>query len=243
MTLADTTSRTTFDAVAAEYYDATRHPTCANFRAASQILLTRWSSVFEGYPEICEVGAGKSLVAESLSTKQPRLENLMLTDESVTMLNYSKPFVIRGARLNVARAENLPVRPRSIDVLVSCLGDPYNGFRFWREVARVLSPKGRVLFTSPSYEWALAYRGQSNNTVPGFAEFELVDGTRMELPSYILSQDQQIRLLRECGIAVIERLTVRADELGDQFLSRKLLIPGNSGLPVVWGCLAALEHS
>lgn len=66
--------QSTFDVVAPEYYDPVRHPTCGNFRRASEILLAKWLSKFEGIREVCEVGAGKSVVAELLLKKQPHSE-------------------------------------------------------------------------------------------------------------------------------------------------------------------------
>jgi ubiquinone/menaquinone biosynthesis C-methylase UbiE len=230
--------QSTFDVVAAEYYDPVRHPTCANFRCASQILLSKWLSNFKEIREVCEVGAGKSVVAELLLKKQPRLDNLILVDESAAMLSYSQHFASRGARLQVTRAEHLPSDSNTIDILISCLGDPYNYPVFWKEVQRVLPATGAVFFTSPSYEWAVAYRGRCDNHLPQFAEFELTGEDRVMLPSYILPEDQQIAMMRECGLTVTETSAVCLRDLEGQSISPKLLNVDGLEAAVVTGYVA-----
>src|SRR5438132_3045781 len=99
-----------YEEIASEYYDRTRHPTCANFREASARILRVWLrrlSVERG--QVCEVGAGDSLLAELLleAGKEPR--GVIISDPSPSMLEFSKKWVNRGAELSLNRAEMLPV--------------------------------------------------------------------------------------------------------------------------------------
>src|SRR5580658_7644900 len=96
-----------YEDVAAEYYDSERHPTCANFRGASRLLLRTWL-VGKRNTRLCEIGAGKSVVAEILSDLGYPLGHVTLVDDSPSMLGYSKHWIRDGAKLELGSSSHLP---------------------------------------------------------------------------------------------------------------------------------------
>src|SRR2546422_8630346 len=140
----------TYDEVASEYYNQHRHPTCANFRDATAQVLEDWlapRSQWNGW--ICEVGAGKSLLAHILSAAGRKLSHLVILDASRRMLAYSSPWKQKGANLMLGRANALPLRDSSITLLAAPVSDPFNEPRFWSEADRVLHSGATAVFTTP----------------------------------------------------------------------------------------------
>jgi len=126
----------TYEEIAPEYYDSDRHPTCANFRAAShQSLLKFLRSADVNGKIVCEVGPGKSLLAEVLAELDCRPAEIILIDLSPSMLRYSAQSGSRQKHAIIGDGRILPLRGRSIDLLVSSLGDPYNEISFGRKQA------------------------------------------------------------------------------------------------------------
>jgi SAM-dependent methyltransferase len=233
------TIASSYELVAMEYYDPERHPTCANFREASRIVLRRMPSLVSGHLNICEVGPGKSLLAEVLAQTNGNVASLTLVDESPSMLRYSEAWRNLGVELRVASAFVLPFTPGTFDLVVSCLGDPYNSTTFWREVYRVLRPHGKCLFTTPSWEWAKAFREDADAVSMHSSAFELADGTRVLLPSHIYSEQDQIELMRSAGLAVSVVTHVSIGDLAGQKLSPKLVLTRGTDANVVTGYVGA----
>src|SRR5947207_2274412 len=89
-----------YDDVAAEYYDPVRHPTCANFREASDYLLDQWWAEYQiGESAIFEVGPGRSAAAEQMLKRGAHLNQLTLVDSSSAMLAYSGKWRAYGSHL------------------------------------------------------------------------------------------------------------------------------------------------
>jgi len=228
------TNVSSYEDVSTEYYDSVLHPTCANFREASKHLISEW---FQRSPliqsSVCEIGAGKSLVAELLLERQ-YLQNLLLVfDSSQGMLGYSKEFLDPFTRLALAEASNLPIPSESMNLAVSSLGDPYNYSAVWNEVYRVLKPGALWYFTTPAYDWSIAYRAQS-----GFfdlAAFELRDGQDALLPSFIYPRDEQLTLFENSGFLVREYAAVTASALTSNRISPKLLLNRGPNAIIVEG--------
>jgi SAM-dependent methyltransferase len=107
----------------------------------------------------------------------------------------------------VSDAEQLSIRTASVDAILASLGDPYNTAAFWRECSRVLRPGGRVFFTTPSFEWAQAFR-EETEAPPMAAEFELVDGRALFVPSFVRSPTEQAALIRSAGLDVEKEVHV-----------------------------------
>ncbi len=225
----------TYEDVASEYYDAHRHPTCANFREASCSLLDQWLRTFSfGSGWVCEVGAGKSLLAELLAARGRSLSRVVLIDSSPGMLAYSKRWCALGASLALATVEMLPLVSESVELLVASVGDPYNEVAFWKEVRRVLQPRGVSLFTTPSYEWASAFRIAAANGLRK-ADFELSDGRCIQVPSLIYPEVVQIELFEQSRLVVSEIAQVPRAALRSTRVSPKLLVSQDANAPVISG--------
>lgn len=218
----------TYEDIAQEYYDSIRHPTCANFYEASVYLLNLWLKhlhVNNGW--LCEVGSGKSLLAEKLNKQNMALDHLILVDSSPSMLKYSNQWASKGTQLILGDAVKLPFASGSLALLVSSLGDPYNEYNecsFWEEVYRVLRPGGISLFTTPSFDWASEYRDEDYMMQ---AEFKLLNGRKVWVPSWIYPKDRQLKIFRDSGLLVKEVSQVSRSALMSEPISPKLLIGEN----------------
>lgn len=229
---------TSYEVVAGEYYSAERHPTCANFREASRMLFRRWLGSVRDESPVCEVGAGKSIVAELLAEANRSLSALTLTDESELMLDYSRTWGSVGVKFRISSGFALPFTRSSFDVVVSCLGDPYNTVPFWTEVHRVLRSNGTCFFTTPSWEWAKAFRNVGDVKSMHTSVFELADGSEISLPSYIYPEEEQVLLVESVGFAVSEISHVVIADLAGLRLSSKLLAGRGPDANVVTGFIA-----
>jgi len=229
---------TTYETLATEYYDAIRHPTCANFREASGQVLSQWLDELPlGKGWLCEVGPGKSMLAELVNGRTYAMGRLVLVDSSLSMLAHSKKWAALGANLILGDATMLPVPSGSLELLVSSLGDPYNDIRFWKEASRVLRHNGFCLFTTPSYDWASTFRGNADRETITWAQFELSDGRRVRVPSYICPVDEQIKAVVENGLSVVRVVHIPATALKLTHLSPKLLLGRGLTATVVTGYL------
>jgi len=218
VTAAPQASISTYELLAAEYYDVLRHPTCANFRDASRGLLRRL------VPDVrpastCEVGCGDSLLAELLAARRRDLMGLLLTDAHPSMLEYSRRWAPAGAELAVARATSLPVADAALELVVASLADPYDDDDLWSEMRRVLGPGGSCIVTTPSSAWATRFRTAGDP--PDTARFELADGGSVLVRSQIRPVAQQRELIERHDLTVTSVAELALDELA-QPISRKL---------------------
>lgn len=230
----------TYQDLAAEYYDPHRHPTCANFRQASSRLVEAWLHtlpISEGW--LCEIGSGMSILAELLSTRDALLPRLLLVDSAPSMLQYSKRWSMSGAHLLLGSAFALPIASGSTQLLVSSLGDPYNATPFWKEACRILRPGGFFVFTTPSHDWASTFRAGKEIEV---AEFELSEGRRVRVPSWIYSRDEQAGMFEQHGLVPKQLAEVPIAELQSERLSPKLLHLPGANASVVTGYLLVKRH-
>ncbi len=222
-----------YEEIAAEYYDPNRHPTAANFRAASRLVLEKLiPSLVTLSSAVVEVGCGSSLLMEVLTSASISVGTVTLVDSSPTMLAYSERWRRQGVRLLVADAEDLPLVDACADMVVSVLGDPYNTPRFWAEASRILRADGHVLYTTPSHAWSVAYRGGS-----GSAVFDRLEGDDLELPSIVLSPDAQRHVIEASGLRLERQEDVALRDLADP-ISPKLRVLTSSAAPVVTAYLA-----
>jgi SAM-dependent methyltransferase len=213
----------TYAAVASEYYDAARHPTCANFREASSLYIRpRLFRVFEPASLVCEVGTGKSLVAELYEGSDLHPRQLILTDIAADMLEHSRHWAKADVTLCVSDARTLPFGDNQFELLVSSLGDPYNDRTFWSETARVLKRGGHCFFTTPAYDWATTFRSHGDVGDFTVAEFETRSGRSVRVPSLILHPHKQIEMIEQSGLCVIECVSVPIEHLKGLDLSPKL---------------------
>jgi SAM-dependent methyltransferase len=194
--------------IAPEYYNAERHPTCANFRAASALFVRRALRQLEMGRNVVDVGAGCSLAAELLIEMNRSMANLVLLDGSIEMLAHSVQFMGFGARGIVGDARRLPFGSATTSLVIVSLGDPFNTEMFWNETARCLRPGGACVFTTPSYEWACSFRRSSRHEREGYALFELINGQSVYVPSIVHSPPQQAGIIERSGLAVTETMTI-----------------------------------
>lgn len=225
-----------YDEVAAEYYDGTRHPTCQNFNALSRRYITGVLGRLGNVPRIVEVGCGESSVAPWLQSQGQPLNGLLLLDASQRMLEYSRKWEAAGATLRIGNAHASGEESASASLVVAGLGDPYNTPELWEEIGRILAPAGHVVFTTPSFDWALQYRKQEGSA-PDQATFQLRDGRTVTLPSHILSLDMQVHDIHEAGLTVINFDALGIEALGNTSISPKIASVGEL-TPIVWGFLA-----
>ncbi len=230
----------TYEDLASEYYDPIRHPTCANFREGSKYILRKsFEKLLSKDCWLCEVGAGKSLIAELLVKDNVALDRLIITDLSASMLTHSKQWSNVGAYILTADATNLPFASRSLEIVVSSLGDPYNTHALWKEIFRVLKPGGMFFFTTPSYEWAVSFRGTNSGEPFMLAEFELLDAKHIWVPSWIYSTDEQLEIIENEGFLVQEVVNALICDLKNGNLSPKLLSKDGSDKSIVTGYVSA----
>jgi ubiquinone/menaquinone biosynthesis C-methylase UbiE len=228
-----TQPRDAFAILSAEYYDASKHPTCANFREASGQILRAWLNWLVAPTSIvCELGAGKSLVADVLTSASQPLSHLLITDASIAMLTHSKPAHAHGARLVVAEARAIPLRDECCAAVVSVLGDPYNEQLAWNDAYRVLQVGGHLVFTTPSIEWATEYRRTAHDPLNS-AVFELQNGATAAIPSFVLSESDQLAMFERSGFEMERLSRVTVSQLQRTPLSRKLSHGGSMTSPIV----------
>ncbi len=228
-------SENSYERLAAEYYDPILHPTCANFRTASAVVLAHWLlDVCTRTARLVEVGAGKSLLLEYLVEHGCRVQSVLVTDSSPKMLEHSRGLGLEPTQFLIAPAYRIPVPDGSVSALVASLGDPYNTNTFWAEAHRVLEPNGHVIFTTPSWEWSSTFRQANEGQI---AEFVMSDGTRVDVPSLILSLHEQEALIESTGLELVNEFSVTANDLGSHIISPKLAIPRDGHQPIVRGFL------
>jgi SAM-dependent methyltransferase len=200
-----------YTALASEYYDRTRHPTCADFRWASDRLLDRLM------PErpagsLCDVGAGDSALAAWLVRHGRDVAGIYLFDASSEMLAHSARWIARGATAEVACAESLPIADGGADLVVASLADPYDTASWWQEVSRILAPDGRVVLTAPSVAWASSFRTRTAEPAD-HARFTIRDGTCVDVPSHVRNADGERALIEDVGLRLVQRDAVIRAEL------------------------------
>lgn len=187
-----------------EYYDVVKHPTCAAFGSASAQLLAQYMSWPKTTPrlKICDVGAGRSIVAALLGDQLESVGQLFLVDESPEMLAWSNGLHTKNIIRKIAAASTIDQFGVKFDMIVASLGDPYNTNEFWRSVANALTPRGVCLFTTPSFEWASTFRRVESEEADNLALFELRNGDKHFVPSIILSEENQHKMVRVAGLTV-----------------------------------------
>jgi 2-polyprenyl-3-methyl-5-hydroxy-6-metoxy-1,4-benzoquinol methylase len=230
-----------YDRVAIEYYDQALHPTCADFRDATRLLLDRFLAKHAPRNRALELGAGKSLVAESYAAHDLPLTTLTITDASAAMLKYSASWRKRGAKLVVSAVETLSNSDGQFDLIFACLGDPYNTPRLWQRIRECLAPHGAYFYTTPSFDWATRFRRHHQGGNESLAEF-LVEGEHIYVPSLVISPEAQRAMIEAGGLTVGQIANIARRDLPAGVRSPKLALTEISAdLPIVTGYWGGLR--
>lgn len=190
----ETVEMAAYSKVASEYYDARLHPTCADFRAASLSYLKRLFREEAPSGAIADIGCGESLIVDLTG------EKLVLVDESEEMLNRNAGDYEKR-RFNVTKER---FGESEFDWIFAILGDPYNIASTWENIEIALKRYGTCIFITPSFVWSEKFRNKSVAERRGFARFDLLDGSSAFLPSVILPEPEQRRLI-ESSHLILER--------------------------------------
>lgn len=224
-----------YDAIAGEYYNARRHPTCHNFNRLSRLFIAeRFTSEFAS-KRVLEVGAGDSSIAPLMEQHGWGFRFLTISDSSPSMLRHSEKWRARGARIIAGDAESLTHWSERTDLIVAGLGDPYNTPKFWREARECLQVNGSVIFTLPSFEWAARFRevGEEQSV----ARFVIETGEHVDVPSLIPALDDFFSMIEDAGLTVVHFEALGADKLGTDLISPKIGDP-SAYHSIVWGVIA-----
>ncbi len=229
-----------YEAVAEEYYDVTRHPTCRNFGdLTNQFLYPRIQQFAYKTERALEIGAGKSIVAEIFEGNSLPLSRVTILDQSPGMLKYSEKWISAGAIAKLADAKKTQLHRASFDLIVSSLGDPYNCEEFWQEMRRIIIDHGVLLFTTPSFEWSSKFRNASK---PDRAEFSLRDGRSVLVPSFTRPISEQRAMMGSFGFRVVDEYLPIAKDIGG-YISPKLEVINETEPVLYCFTLTAIPYS
>lgn len=221
-----------YEAIASEYYDERRHPTCANFfELSKQFIEPRLLARPSLGAGILEVGAGKSVVALSLAHYRKSISDVTLLDQSAGMLRHSQCWSKKVRAIVVGDACNSGLPDSSFDLVVSSLGDPYNSELFWAEAYRLLVSGGVCLYTTPAWEWASRFRVETN---PSAAEFSLSSGAKVYVRSNVPQTEVQRDTMRAAGFRIEEEVAYSLRSLRGT-PSAKIVFEGEADVAIVRG--------
>ncbi|MCA1288170.1 class I SAM-dependent methyltransferase [Salipiger bermudensis] len=200
-----------YEELAGEYYDTSRHPTCRDLRKLSLSLIAPILDIgIPGRGNLLEVGSGRTILAPAAAAAGA-LSRTFITDSSPTMLTYSRRWLDHGATIFECRADATNMPDESVSLMLASLGDPYNTLQFWQEAARILRPDGCVIFTTPSYQWSKKFRIGSDSSV---AEFLNERGETVHVPSLVYDSFEQSQLVAEAGMEIVDSSSVGLNVLG-----------------------------
>lgn len=217
--------------IAHEYYDAKRHPTCANFREASKSLIHEHLKAVQmnKVNSILEIGAGKSIILELILNFDLQNKDIIISDKEIEMLKYSEELALKNnCKLTQLDAQETGLTESSIDLIISSLGDPYNTRKMWNEIYRVLSPNGIIIFTTPSFQWSSEFR--KNSKEDSFAEFLTTQNKLVRVPSYIYNFENQKIIIESSGFSILNFSEFKLNMLTESEISNKLKITRNPSI-------------
>ena len=186
-------SREAYSEVALEYYQAARHPTCANFAAIHDQLCQFFGHHAPAHGLVLEVGCG----AGRLGRIRPSAETV-LTDISEVMLELARRESPKGVMCERMNAFCPHFQNGTVASIFGFLGDAYNHPEFFRQAARILAPGGVLVFTLPNHQWAKTLRGRLSAPL-GETTFVLDFGRTVTAPSITREVTEQAHLMAGFG--------------------------------------------
>jgi SAM-dependent methyltransferase len=190
-------ARDAYERLAGEYYDP-RHITSRNFEAATRQALAHIAPPTLRGSTFLEVGAGRG--AKSLGYVDLAHSTLVSTDLSHAMLRRQSDQGPSQLRV-VCCAWRLPFCAATFDGVFAFLADPYNVPEFYREVRRVLKPRGTFIFTLPSLTWGNALR-PAERIPRDETVFVDNDGALVPAPSLLISEDELRDRMSAAGFVI-----------------------------------------
>tara|TARA_R110000772_G_scaffold134825_1_gene243525 strand:- start:550 stop:1299 length:750 start_codon:yes stop_codon:yes gene_type:complete len=198
-----------YSVVAPEYYDDDVHPTCASFREASFLVLEAYLSRKSLIGQVvCDLGGGKSIIAEHFSKLKMRPLKIDIRDVSEEMLRHSQHFARNDVHLMKQDARDLAQSNTRYDVIAAFLADPFNNVEAWRAVHTSLQSNGELLFVTPSWEWSSTFRNCAPDEKEDSARFLLKNGGEVFVPSIVLPEKQQVSMFENVGFKLLEMFHV-----------------------------------
>jgi len=218
-----------------EYYDRKLHPTCHNFREISATWLKHQISALSISGNCLEIGAGKSILASLRRDGLFSPKSLDVSDENSDMLEHSREYEgqIDSQFLFDVFSQSDELISRHYDLVVSSLGDPYNGPTLFRHVSKALKPGGVFLYTTPSLEWSREYRKANQDNMLEYARFTKSDGSIIDVPSIILTQDEQVDIAKDHLLMVKQISNIYTTGISVDNLSPKLNFARRLVTPVI----------
>jgi SAM-dependent methyltransferase len=196
-------NKSSYDAIADEYYDS-RHITSRNFDDATIEFCNTAKDKFpipqKGF--VLEVGCGKGSVNRYFNIN---LDRVVQTDISLKMLKiHPREEPICTIQCN---AVGLPFQDSAFAAVFAFLYDPYNVEEFYSEFEKVLTPSGVFIGTLPHFKWGSLLRSglsiDRNRTQ--FRRFtSMKDKDFVELDSFLVDDDQIRQLLMRAKFKQIE---------------------------------------
>ncbi|TWB45469.1 methyltransferase domain-containing protein [Nitrospirillum pindoramense] len=192
-----------YNDIGLEYYDPVAHPTCHNFREAGIRLISHFLSETPGeFGKILEIGCGMSIIEEIKPIKISKKSHVVLSDLNINMISHSMNLKSMNIDIVLCDAGKLPFKNRYFDLVISNLGDPYNGRNMWESVNSILHHGGMFMYTTPSIEWANSFRS-GRKEISDKAYFQKKDGSDLYLPSNIMTDDEIVKLAEDSGFRML----------------------------------------
>lgn len=196
-TTIDAVNRTGYDLLAEEFRDDLR-VTTRNFHELSiHFLTTELKKYANGSNTVLDLGCGRGYLLPLL---RELFREIILVDLSEKMLSFIPPF--DGLTKVCASAFDLPVLDKSVDIVVSCLADPFLGDKSLSEVRRILRRDGVFIFVIPSRVWSNALRN-ADSDVDVMTKFKHSTGVDVPVYSFTYTDAELHDLLTSCGYEIV----------------------------------------
>jgi guanylate kinase/SAM-dependent methyltransferase len=192
-----------YDAISTEFRDELRITT-KNFHDASMVFWNRALAPLTTTPKgmrVLELGPGNGWLFSKISPREHEIDALDLSERME--VSYARHVFRCSAR-------HIPVEASFYDLVVGSLVDPLLTPEVFIEIDRVLKPGGKMVITTPSWEWASNLSGRVENKTA----FQRIDGTTVEVFSFC---DPLITHLSIKAITDLRVLEVNSLSLGGMY--------------------------
>jgi SAM-dependent methyltransferase len=221
--------------VADEYYNQYLHPTCKNFRDASVLLFRDYLSSIDLPRSVLDVGCGRSILPDLFPDGRWSSLTIALVDQSQVMLQHTSKELQKISEIIYGEISNVRLS-RSFDLAISSLGDPYNTRKSWAQVSKQIRKGGFLFYSTPTLEWASNFRTNEDGTDLHISRFLDRRGEVHDLPSIVVSTEQQSDMFLNVGFHLIRVTESYVTDLSEP-ISQKLITARQKNIPIVRGYL------